>query len=190
MPSSRRAAVCCVWTGLANRLGVLYHDAACPLDRLSPFQPTPNHQTTIKTDRLGIQKTTGRLDNTDTPKWDAMLDFGCVEENSRLSFRYVFFCCGLCGFAARQVGGRGHLADHFYVPPLPIPTSTGSRIGITSGTFCEARGHWESIRNGLLTFKNVPLNSAQPKSIGMDAWINQSVNQPATQPPTPQSPQP
>ena len=42
---------------------------------------------------------TARIDNTDTPTWDALLDFGCVEKDSRISFRCVLLgvvqlaCC-------------------------------------------------------------------------------------------------
>lgn len=56
----------------------------------------PTH---LNTDRLGIQKMTARIDNTDTPTWDALLDFGCVEKDSRISFRCVLLgvvqlaCC-------------------------------------------------------------------------------------------------
>jgi hypothetical protein len=47
---------------------------------------------TVGSDRLGVSKMTVRIDNTDTPAWNAMIDFGCVEKDSRISFRVKDWC--------------------------------------------------------------------------------------------------
>lgn len=56
---------------------------------ITPHPVDPYAIVTVGSDRLAVTKETTRLDNTAAPSWGTFLDFGCVEMDSKISFKYA-----------------------------------------------------------------------------------------------------